>query len=218
MVEAKGASQKNPSGAKAAPAKAKAEAASKSVKALAAKKKTQKKKDNRPLFYGGALVFAALLTIVVLSTMKKKPATNLVSGAKTAAQAVTRKVRKAAGDSTAAPRKKPPAAAMSAAPSRGTARAEGLRQRQPVVSRPTIARTPKTPADRTVRSRSRSSRQSPSSNIVTAIGEGSAMVGNRPVHAGDVIRGRVIQEIGADAIKVEYGGTVYSVRIGEALP
>lgn len=217
MVEAKGAAQKNPPGAKAAPDKAKAQAASKSVKALAGKRKTQQKRDNRPLFYGAALVFAAVLTIVALSAFKKKPAANLVNSAGTAG-AVNRRVTNAAGDLTAAPRKKPSAGATSAAPARSTARDRGLRQREPVASRPQGGRAPKTPADRTSRSRDQSSRQGSSSGILTAIGVGTAMVGSRPVQAGDVIRDRVIQEIGADAIKVEYNGTVYTVRIGDALP
>jgi hypothetical protein len=76
----------------------------------------------------------------------------------------------------------------------------------------------RTPTDRTQRSRSPSSKLRTSPNVVTAIGEGSAIIGNRPVHVGDVIRGRVILEIGADAVKVEYGGTIYTIRIGEALP
>jgi hypothetical protein len=209
MVEAKGT--------KSAADKTKAAAASKFVQSLAAKKKARRK-DNRPLFYGAALVFAVVLTVVILSTLKKKPVTNLVKDARTAGQAVTRKARRAASDSTAAPRSRHPVAVMPAAPARSTPRDRGLRQRQPVASRPSGARTSKAATDRASRSRGQSSRQSPGSDIVTAIGEGSAMVGSRQVHAGDVIRGRIIQEIGADAIKVEYVGTVFTVRIGDALP
>jgi hypothetical protein len=218
MVEAKGTTPTKTPDAKPGPDKAKAEAASKSVKALAGKKKALQKKDNRPLFYGVALVFAVLLTVVVLSAMKKKTTGGLVRSAKSATGEVTRKARKAGGDSAVAPRKKSSAPRMSAKAQRHAPRAKGLRQRQPVASRPRKERAVRTPTDRTQRSRGQSSRQRTSPNLVTAIGEGSAMIGNRPVHAGDVIRGRVIQEIGADAIKVEYGGAVFSVRIGEALP
>jgi hypothetical protein len=218
MVEAKGTQTKTPN-AKSASDKAKAEAASKSVKALAGKKKAQnRKKDNRPMFYGAAFVFVALLALVVMGGMKKKAAGSLVKGVKSAAGAVTRKARKAGSDSTATPRKKPSAPGISAGAQRRAPRAKGLRQRQPVASRPRKDRVARTPTDRTQRSRSPSSKLRTSPNVVTAIGEGSAIIGNRPVHVGDVIRGRVILEIGADAVKVEYGGTIYTIRIGEALP
>ena len=216
MVEAKGTQTKTPN---AKSASDKAQAASKSVKALAGKKKTQqKKKDNRPVFYGAALVFVVLLTLVVTGGMKKKTAGGLVKSVKSAAGAVTRKARKAGDDSTATPRKKPSAPGISAGAQRRAPRAKGLRQRQPLASRPRSARATRTPTDRTQRSKNQSGKQRTSPNTVSAIGEGSAMIGNRPVHVGDVIRGRVVQEIGADAVKVEYGGTIYTIRIGEALP
>ncbi len=218
MVEAKGTQTKTPN-AKSASDKAKAEAASKSVKALAGKRKAhQKKKDNRPVFYGAAVVFVALLMLVVMGGMKKKAAGSLVKGVKSAAGAVTRKARKAGADSTATPRKKPSAPGISAGAQRRAPRAKGLRQRQPVASRPRIARATRASTDRTQRSKNQSGKQRTSPNTVSAIGEGSAMIGNRPVHVGDVIRGRVILEIGGDAVKVEYGGTIYTIRIGEALP
>ena len=53
---------------------------------------------------------------------------------------------------------------------------------------------------------------------LTAIGEGTAMFGKRTVRVGDVLRGRIVREIAADGVKLEYAGATFSVRIGEALP
>jgi len=218
MVEVKGT--KTPA-AKPARDKAKAAAASKSVQALAGKRKAQrKKKDNAPVFYIAAGVFVVLLAAVSLGAFKKKPSAGLARSPKTADGAITRKARKASGDSTAAPKKKPAArgAAAATATARRAPRASGLRQRQPVASRPQRARPARVPGDRSRKPKQKTVRRVAGSDRLTAIGEGTALIGDRTVRAGDVIRGRVIQEIGSDVVRVEYGGTVFTVRIGEALP
>jgi hypothetical protein len=222
MFSAKGTTQTKTTAAPRTPDKGRTDAASKSVAALTSRKRPAKR-DNSKLVYAAAAVFAILVIVMLGAVLKKKPG-SAASSARSAAAAVTRKAKKAAGDVAEVTtgrkqRAATPSPGAAAAPvARHTPRSAGLRSREPVASRRERVRTARVPREKPVRSRDKTSRRSTGADEVTAIGEGTALIGKRTVRVGDVIRGRVVREIGADFVKVEYGGTVFSVRIGEALP
>ena len=220
MFSAKGTTQTKTTAAPKTLDKGRSDAASKSVAALTSRKKVAKR-DNSKLVYAGAAVFAILVIIMLSAVLKKKPG-SAASSARSAAAAVTRKAKKAADDpAVAATRRKktPQPGATAAAPAeRRTPRSAGLRSREPVASRRERVRTARVPREKPVRTRDKASRRSSGTDEVTAIGEGTALIGKRTVRVGDVVRGRVVREIGSDVVKIEYGGTIFSIRIGEALP
>ena len=161
-----------------------------------------------------------VLVIVLLLTIFKKPAATSTKLKAVARGETTRRARRAAnasagdGNEPAPPSRPRTAAAPKAAPVR--------RERAPApprVQKERPVRETRTSADRARALRTETKRSSTARNqVVTAISEGTAMIGRRSVREGDVIRGRVIQEIAADRIVVEYNGVSYGLSVGDALP
>jgi hypothetical protein len=223
MVEAKGTTTQTKSTVRPkAPASEKSKAASKSFAALSGRKSVAKKDSARTTY--AVMAGVAILVVLLLAfALKKKPAA--AGGAKTVAKEVTRKAKKAADDvaMAAAIKKRHPAPVAAETPAatpapKRTSRSAGIRSRQPVASRTDRVRTPKVRRDRTTGSRRTGTKHATGSDELTAIGEGTAMFGKRTVRVGDVIRGRVIREITAEGVRLDYAGTTFSVRIGEVLP
>uniref|UniRef100_A0A7C6EC45 Uncharacterized protein n=1 Tax=candidate division WOR-3 bacterium TaxID=2052148 RepID=A0A7C6EC45_UNCW3 len=48
-------------------------------------------------------------------------------------------------------------------------------------------------------------------------GERYALIGDRRARSGDVVAGRKIQEVKPDRVSIEYGGSIYEVKIGSPL-
>ena len=78
---------------------------------------------------------------------------------------------------------------------------------------PTAARDAKGAGART-----RSTKRGPEETQVTALSDGSALIGSRTVHSGDIVSGCIIRDITSDFVRVEKDGAVFTLTVGSQLP
>ena len=174
--------------------------------------------SNKVPIVAAAVLLVAVAVVVVLM-LSKKPASGGTAG-RTATKDAPRRATKSGAAAAARP-------AASPAPS-AAARSPASAARHPRVPPPAPA-----PRERPVREprvATASPRSSKSSNAagrhstvpriqeLTAISEGSALIGNRTAREGDVIKGCLIQEIATDRVTVVFQGASYTLHIGDQLP
>jgi hypothetical protein len=195
---------------KGTPEKARKLVSDKAIELVRARK--ARKSDNRVFLYVVLVVFVIAMALLLSGAFKKKPAGSLASAVKRETKGAARRVRQGLADR---PKKQTaPAAAGNLA-----RKPAPRRQRERGVSRAERRRAPRERIPRQPRSkRSGSRRTAPESSVITVIGEGTALIGNRTVRSGDVIRGRIVRDIGADFIRLEYGGASYTLKVGDELP
>jgi hypothetical protein len=185
-----------------------------SRRAAAGPRPLQRGKKQNPmqqyLLIGGISV--ALVIAVVMLMTSRKPA----------AAAAPRTGRAPAG-ATAERKSKPVRPAPSVART-GTGardrneqrREERRRGRERDVTRTTGGRTARRDGGSVARSRNNNPYQL-KAILVDEGGARYALVGDRRLKAGDDVGGRKLVEVGVDAVKVNNGVSVYTVKVGEAI-
>jgi hypothetical protein len=180
---------------------------------LVARKKGRKGASNAP-YYGIVFVFVIIVALILGMVFKPKPRkTGSLATAKSDTRE-SRRVRKK--DEAKADRKATRAAARTRTRTRRTPAERVEREARERPARKRGARVTEARERRPKRGTTRKATRGP--QAVMAIFEGSALVGERTVRAGDVVRGRLVKEVGPDYIRVEYGGAAYTLRVGDELP
>ncbi|MEO0078838.1 MAG: hypothetical protein ABIK86_07580 [candidate division WOR-3 bacterium] len=158
---------------------------------------------------GGAVV--VILVVVLLTTGRNQPAP-------TQAKASTsEEAPKKHGKATAVERTARRSRRGDRAATRRTRRSESDREER---QRTRPSSTRRSESGGFVRSSSRRSTSNPhelKAIIVDATGSRYALIGDKRLKPGDDVEGRRIVEVGADAVKVEYRTTTYTVRVGQTI-
>jgi len=181
----------------------------------------RRKRDSRTPYIVMAVIFVVILAALFFVILKRKPAGSAVAakGKSAAKEGSRRSQKKAEGRSKIQKAEKPSSVTGSLA-----AEPPARRQRRADLSRGAKRRTPREKVSRQAPERGKKTRRAggrgstPKSWLVNGISEGTALIGGRAVRGGDVLRGRIIRDVGADYVRVEYGGATYSLRVGDQMP
>jgi cytoskeletal protein RodZ len=190
------------------------------------------KKDNKMMTF--AIVAAVIVVVVggLILVTRKKPApaplaskTSRTTKSSAENQGASRRAQKKSDRSARSAKSDKPASPMtgslSAAPAPRRVRVAAVphvRAQKPQRPQRNQAQTQPAPRTKKDRSSGRTRQSAPGSWEVTGISEGTVLIGNRAAREGDVIRGRIVREVGADFVHVEYSGATYTLRVGDAMP
>ena len=161
---------------------------------------------------GMGLVLVVFIVVLVIAGKPKSTKSGSTKSKKSSSEEIEK-----------APRQRKRKSKADKVAERAARRLERARRREEKMKGESASRERKTRRERsTERSRIGSRVQTEAGYVLKGIftdekGERYALIGDRRARSGDLVAGRKIRQVESDRVEVEYGGSNYEVRVGNAL-